>query len=121
MSCSSRVRVDRQRASGPRSRGEAISKHRNSGGTATMTLNILTTASLVAALAMVAAGQSSDIALAHPWQSFQPGLPSGGGWNATNYQWDDGTSENGLGWTTGGDFCFIMRFDVAGGGQDTIT
>jgi hypothetical protein len=37
------------------------------------------------------------------------------------YQWDDGSTENGVGWITGGDLCFTTRFDVAGGGQDTIT
>jgi hypothetical protein len=81
-------------------------------------------APVLGAMALAASGQSAgEVATAKPWQSFQPGLPSagGGGWNVNNYQWDDGTTENALGWTADGDFCFIMRFDVAGGGQDTIT
>ena len=82
---------------------------------------------LFCALALGATSSSvlAQTATLHPLTTSSdvaPAAPAGGsGYQINNYQWDDGTTENSLGWTNGGTFCFIHRFDVAGGGQDTIT
>jgi hypothetical protein len=82
-----------------------------------MARNVLM-ASVATAACVLGASAQSPLATAAP---YAPRALAGVDGNPANYQWDDGTTENALGWTVSGDFCFIARFDVVGGGSDVIT
>jgi hypothetical protein len=75
------------------------------------------------ALAAGASSAAAQLATAVPYNASTDSVqaaPVGGGYLANNYIIDDGTCENALGWTNGGDMVFIQRFTTVGP-NDVIT
>jgi hypothetical protein len=70
------------------------------------------TVAILLAVALVAGASAGEFQAAGPSNN---GQGSGAYIDDTLYQYDDGSTENGLGLTNGGEIAWIQRFDVIGG------